>query len=528
MGYISDEAVAEMARQLDAAKRTRDELLAGAGEPKEAGPADIGPGLADDRSHASPPASTIRIATYPASVNTMPEAPAPHLSHAWGSLPAASARPECQASPPPVQRYESPPERAPTSSSVSSFRQPAETSTRSTPREPDIILGADRLTRQYGQLGTVGRLRVGIDLNGCHTIALVGIPGFGKSYSLGVLAEMACLPNPRINLLPSPLACVWFHMHRGESYAPEHLAATAPNDNVADVERLRFLYGATPTGLTDVVLLAPEPKVNDRRREYPGIDVRAIKFASSELGAAEWRLLMASTDAFYTRQVLDVLRRHSDDLRLDAVRADLAAIGISQSALRYAEERLRFAEKYIDDSQRLGAIMRPGRTIVVDLRDDWMDPDEALALFMVMMRIFSAARCNGREINKLMVLDEAHKYMVRSGPVTEIVETVREMRHRATSVVIASQDPVSLPQEVIELASIAIAHRITSHEWLRHLRSALTAFAGIKISELAHLRPGEALAWAQRCNDVRFTHKPMCLTLRPRLTRHGGGTKTAI
>ncbi|GAI18255.1 unnamed protein product [marine sediment metagenome] len=54
-------------------------------------------------------------------------------------------------------------------------------------------------------------VKVLIDLNEPHTIALFGIPGSGKSYTLGVITEMAVKAAQNISTLDKPLASVIFH-----------------------------------------------------------------------------------------------------------------------------------------------------------------------------------------------------------------------------------------------------------------------------------------------------------------------------
>lgn len=394
----------------------------------------------------------------------------------------------------------------------------------------DILLGSSEMTPQYGVLGKSGSQKVAIDLNGCNTISLFGVQGFGKSYTLGVIAEMASLPAQGINVLPSPLATVIFHYHKSDAYEPEYASASAPNRKQSEVERLLKDYGAHPAGLKDVVLLAPEAKVEQRRAEFPGIEVQAIKFSSSELGAESWKFLLGAygNDALYIRQLVAIMRRHRSGLTIDKFRQEIAAAALPTATQRLADDRLNLAEPYIDDARRLGELLRPGRTVIVDLRDEWIEKDEALGLFVVMLRIFAATKFEGREFNKLVVFDEAHKYITESDLIGQVVETIREMRHQATTVVIASQDPLSVPRPVIELTSILLLHRMTSPQWLKHLRSALAALDGIEEGHLTALSPGEALVWAQRSTDKRFTTRPQKLVVRPRFTQHGGGTKTAV
>ncbi|MEO8979435.1 MAG: hypothetical protein ABI548_07670 [Polyangiaceae bacterium] len=394
----------------------------------------------------------------------------------------------------------------------------------------DVVLGSTEFTPQYGIIGKMGSQKVAVDLNGCNTISLFGVQGFGKSYTLGVISEMASAHVAGINKLPSPLATVIFHYHKSDAYEPEYASAVAPNRKQTEVDRLLREYGARPEGLGDVVLLAPEAKVEQRRQEYPGIVVEPIKFASSELGSESWKFLLGAygNDSLYIRQLVAIMRKHRGALTLDTFRQDIAAAQLPPAAQRLADDRVNLAEPYIDDARRLGGLLRPGRTVIVDLRDEWIEKDEALGLFVVMLRIFAATKFEGREFNKLVVFDEAHKYITESDLIGQVVETIREMRHQATSVVIASQDPLSVPRAIIELTSILILHRMTSPQWMKHLRTALAAFEGIEDGHLTALAPGEALVWAQRATDKRFTLRPQKISIRPRFTQHGGGTKTAV
>ena len=120
---------------------------------------------------------------------------------------------------------------------------------------------------------------------------MFGVQGFGKSYTLGVIAEMASAQNPGVNVLPSPLATVIFHFHKSDAYEPEYIIAVAPNRKTSEVDRLLAEYGAHPKGLNDVVLRAPEAKVEQRRNQYRDV-VEPIKFSSAELGAESWKLLL--------------------------------------------------------------------------------------------------------------------------------------------------------------------------------------------------------------------------------------------
>ncbi len=142
----------------------------------------------------------------------------------------------------------------------------------------DVMLGVTWASPQYGILGEVCGAKGRLDLNHTHTISLFGVQGGGKSYTLGSVAEMASLPVEHINLLPRPLATVIFHYSPTMDYRPEFTSMVAPKA----ATRPRFVrcasdYGAEPRALSDVLLLVPADKLDERRAEYPGIEVRAAE-----------------------------------------------------------------------------------------------------------------------------------------------------------------------------------------------------------------------------------------------------------
>lgn len=160
--------------------------------------------------------------------------------------------------------------------------------------------------------------------------------------------------------------------------------------------------------------------------------------------------------------------------------------------------RLGLAEDYIEDTSRLGDFIRPGRLLIVDLRDEFIEKDEA------------------------------HKYIDSPDLVAGLVEVVREMRHKGTSILVASQDPPSVPVSLIELSTQVILHRFNSPGWLKHIQKANAALAGLTPTKLAQLRPGEAYVWSAKSTEVYLSHQAAKTRLRPRVTAHGGDTKTAV
>jgi outer membrane biosynthesis protein TonB len=394
----------------------------------------------------------------------------------------------------------------------------------------DVLLGDTAASPQFGLLGKYHGRSLALDLNQTHTISLFGVQGGGKSYTLGSIIEMASMSIPGINELPHPLASIVFHYSQTQDYKPEFTSMNQANNEEKAVKNLREQFGAAPAGMSDVVLLTPADKLEKRRAEYPEIEVLPLKFASRELQASHWRFLMGAVgnQAAYIRQLNQIMRSMRDHLTLGGMRSELEKSDIPDALKRLAHMRLNLAESYIDDSAQLSNVVRPGRLIIVDLRDEFIEKDEALGLFVVILQIFADAVWQGQRFNKLVVFDEAHKYIESPDLIAGLIEVVREMRHKGTSVLVASQDPPSVPVALIELSSQIILHRFNSPAWLKHIQKANAALTGLTPEGMASLQPGDAYVWSSKATDLAFSQQAVRIHCRPRVTRHGGYTKTAV
>jgi hypothetical protein len=394
----------------------------------------------------------------------------------------------------------------------------------------DIMLGATGATPQYGLLGEVSGRKVALDLNQTHTISLFGVQGGGKSYTLGSIAEMASLAIPGINVLPEPLSTVIFHYSPTMDYKPEFTSMVAANSEEEQMRALRETYNAEPKALIDVLLLVPADKIEERRKEYPGIEVLPLQFAASELKASHWKFLMGAVgnQATYIRQIMRIMKSMRDDISLEGLRAGIEASAVPDHLKELARARLELAAEYVKDNIRLGDVVKPGRLVIVDLRDEFIEKDEALGLFVVLLQLFADARVEGRNFNKLVVFDEAHKYIESPDLVSGLIEVVREMRHKGVSIMVASQDPPSVPVSLIELSTQIIMHKFNSPAWLKHIQKANAALGNLTPERMAQLKAGEAYVWSSRATDESFCKGAVKLKCRPRVTQHGGATRVAV
>tara|TARA_R110002072_G_scaffold59514_1_gene151480 strand:- start:66622 stop:72027 length:5406 start_codon:yes stop_codon:yes gene_type:complete len=398
--------------------------------------------------------------------------------------------------------------------------------------EYDILIGKTSPSDQFGILGeSILQKKIAIDLSETNTISLFGVQGGGKSYTIGTISEMVLKQFSNINQLPSPLAGVIFHYSESMDYEPEFTSMILPNDKENELAKLKARYGAEPDKIEDVIILTPKDKIEERKAEYPSINVLPIAFNSKELNVQDWMFILGAigNDSTYIRQLKAIMKEHRSNITIDGLAESVEAselLSNSQKAL--ARQKLSFAREYIDDGFMMRDVLKPGRLIVVDLRDEFIVKDEALGLFVIMLNIFSAVKnVNGLHFNKFIVFDEAHKYMDNKDLTGNIVTAIREMRHKGVSIMIASQDPPSLPNEIIELSSVVLLHKFNSPQWLKHIQKSITQLSTLTPADMSALTPGEGFLWATKATEKSISAKPVKVSTRPRVTKHGGGTLQA-
>lgn len=393
----------------------------------------------------------------------------------------------------------------------------------------DILIGKSSPSNQYGLLGeTIHGKKIAIDLSETNTISLFGVQGGGKSYTIGTISEMVLKNFDKVNILPAPLAGVIFHYSESMDYEPEFTSMIYPNDKESELSKLKEKYGADPNSIEDVIILTPKDKVEERQLEFPSLKVFPVAFNSAELSVQDWLFLLGAVgnDSAYIKQLKSIMRDHRKNITIATIKESVESselLSSSQKAL--ARQKLSFASEYIDDSFLLKEQLKPGRLIIVDLRDEFIVKDEALGLFVIMLNIFSGVKnLNGSHFNKFIVFDEAHKYMDNKDLTGTIVTAIREMRHKGVSIMIASQDPPSLPNEIIELSSILLMHKFNSPQWLKHIQKSITQLSVLTPSEMSSLVPGEGFLWSTKASENSITTKPIKISTRPRVTKHGGST----
>lgn len=86
----------------------------------------------------------------------------------------------------------------------------------------------------------------------------------------------------------------------------------------------------------------------------------------------------------------------------------------------------------------------------------------------------------------------------------------------------------AFPVELIQLSSQIILHKFNAPDWLKHIQKACIGLKSLTPEKLGALKPGEAYIWSSKASDSAFVSEAMKIQCRPRVTKHGGDTLTAV
>ncbi|KAL1601986.1 hypothetical protein SLS59_005152 [Nothophoma quercina] len=180
---------------------------------------------------------------------------------------------------------------------------------------------------------------------------------------------------------------------------------------------------------------------------------------------------------------------------------------------------------------------KPGELTIIDLSDPFLTASTACVLFKLGLEQFLQSRAPA----KMVVLDEAHKYMLDT-PGSKILtdhltRVIRLQRHQGARVIISTQEP-TIATELIALCSVTVMHRFTSPAWYIALRKHINAVDDDKeiMQQIENLETGEALVYSPNAvlgkNDdgslIKATGRLLRLNVRNRVTLDGGASIMAV
>lgn len=390
---------------------------------------------------------------------------------------------------------------------------------------PKAFIGWNETTTRWGIIGRLPGLNepVALDFDHPKTMGIFGYMGSGKSYLLGNIMESALEEIPGINTLTAPLSVIIFNYRRNASDRFELSSLTLPNQKKTDVEELASTFGAQPKGIKDVLVLSLPGELNDLRKEEYGLAGSSeLFFAPDKLSVEDWELLMGEpgSNAVFARTIRSVLLdlRLLGEITFENLQ-DRVLSKLGKQSAKAAELRFEFVQRYLSEKRgtNFESLLKPGRALVIDLRQPLFNKDDAMRFFLVCAN--SISKVQG-QFNKLIVFDEAHEYL--SDEFGEKLDNrIRNMRHEGTSYVFATQDVGSIPTAIRRFITTRFVFSLGTRQNVEDLIKFAPEF---KEQKLLGIDAG--FCWVQAGQSIHnLFERPRLVQIRPRATQHGGASR---
>lgn len=419
-----------------------------------------------------------------------------------------------------------------------------------------VIVGRSKEDlKKFGEeiIGYVGRHIVGlgedahlttkvfIDLLRPHAILICGKRGTGKSYVGGVIAEeIFSLPEEfRQNLAAVMIDTmgIFWSMKR-------------PNDQQAE---LLGEWGLKPKGFENTRVYVPFKQVEEFERAGIPVD-GGISIAPYEFTADEWRLAF---NLSATEPAGIVLEKNVNELTKSGVKFTIEdLIRKIRDDPETAEEVKDALDNMLSVANQWGVfgtegididkIVQPGINSVVDVSRLRATAAWSVRNFLVAIlarKIYNArviarkqeeiARMAGKEVKVVfpmvwLIIDEAHNFVgseptVSSDPILTIAKQGREP---GISLIVITQMPNKIHQDVLSQCDLVISHRLTSRADLQALHSIAQTYMEEELWRYINRLPGSWKGAAIIIDDN--LEKVFTVQIRPRISHHAGGTAALI
>lgn len=332
-------------------------------------------------------------------------------------------------------------------------------------------------TKPAGKLGTFRALDgsegapLYFDCNGPHAMLVVGKRGYGKSYTVGVIAEALAHTEEIAPVVIDPMGVF-------EGLANPAVAEPVPA-NVIEEPRVSP-DSVNPRSWCSMLGLAPE----------------------TGPGSLVWQAAQEESTIKGMRQDVEDARAASENQR--------AAIN-----------HLALAESWdVFDADGLDATTLGGsEATVIDISGFDAAPMNAVARGVA--EGVYRARID-QEISRLpwLLIDEAHTFF--DGVADRALRRILTRgRAPGVSIVLATQRPGAVPEVGISQSDVLIAHRLTSVEDIEALQAAQPTYMTDSLDERLPEAPGEVLVVDDSTETVHAAQ------VRERSTPHGGESPTA-
>lgn len=376
--------------------------------------------------------------------------------------------------------------------------------------------------------------QVFLNASGAHAILICGKRGSGKSYTLGVMVEeLLASSDDIIPIVVDPMG-VYHTMSRANSVQKDMLYKWGLAERSY---RVRLLIPGEPVDLYGEDIL--------KALKERDVEVIPLRLNPSDLTPDGWCDLF---DANINRPMGIVLFRAVQSLQrsdeafsideiIEGIELDSRAQDTSKEALINRLEAAKLWHVFAREGHTpIQDLFEPGAVNILDLSQ--LEPGARgrrnLAVSVIARNLFRArAHARLREEFGLaaplprvwMLIDEAHQF-VPAGSTTlakeQLVRWAKEGRQPGLSLVVASQQPSAIDDEILSQCDIILSHKLTTRADVSALNALSQDYMGSELRTYikALERTGQAVIVDDERESVNM------LRVRPRQSWHGGSTET--
>jgi len=399
--------------------------------------------------------------------------------------------------------------------------------------QPDIFIGSNGNPEQWGLIGRSNGELVAVDLNEPHIVFVCGKQGSGKGYTIGVVSEMLLSRSIKgISQVRKPATTIVFHKPR-EDMRSEFWSIINSNKNDEEVQKLKKEYDVKPRKLLKKknfrIFVDPFVYENERKKfeEEYGTKTSPIGINPSRLTAEDWPHVLSigkRSGSMYVKKIFQIIKKtqYDDDFGIEKIRQLIEVSDLNPNQKGFALMRLETLEEYLE-AKDFVQDLKLGGVNVFDLRKIMMEPDD---IFSVMILVISSILNNEKTEHEqfVFIINEAHDYL-RKGLSKDFIDyinyLIRKKRHAGTWLMLDTHFPEDVDNKVIKGSDIKIFHKsdVISSKILKQV---------VEGTETPphQLETGQAIIRADQSN--RGADLLLTVEIRPRITHHGGATKTAV
>jgi DNA helicase HerA-like ATPase len=409
-------------------------------------------------------------------------------------------------------------------------------------KEGTVFLG-----KTYVQMGRVTSLAnsVYLDVARNHTILVCGKRGSGKSYSMGVMTEGVIdfpeeVKNNMSIIIFDTMGIFWTMKYKNEK----------------DLNLLAE-WGLDSKGL-DIDLFVPKGSFQDyKSRGIPADYEFALQ--PKLLNAADWcGVFDLNVNSDESVLISRVLKKLSGDYGLNEIIYHIEEDQKSDERVKERVQGMFIAANtwglFDEEAVELSKIAERGRVNIIDLScysqftGNWSIKSLVAGIIgqkLLADRIIERKREEVEAIERgyslfrqnetksklpllWMFIDEAHNFLPKDKetPATgALISLLREGRQPGISMVLATQQPGKVHDDVITQSDIVLCHRITASQDMDALNSMMQSYMDKGLTQAINELPKEKGS-AIILDDVSERIYP--LRVRPRVSWHGGEAPSAL